>query len=60
MVLKYVHPIADMDSTKESDIANVCTECHGFGLIKDDEHEKKEDNDFIGFLNHEEPDNPIL
>ena len=45
---------------KESDIANVCTECHGLGCIKEDEDEKTDDNDFIGFLNDEKPDNPIL
>jgi len=26
----------------------------------EEEYEKTEDNDFIGFLNDEEPDNPIL
>ena len=26
----------------------------------DEEYEKTEENDFVGFLNHEEPDNPTL
>jgi len=39
---------------------DVYTECHGFGLNKEYEGEKTENNDLVGLLNDEKPDNPLL